>query len=366
MRLALCVDALTPQPGGIGRYTWELVKGLSKRGDIDALHCFGHGRVIDDPSVLLASAKVPKRRRIFHPFDQWRLSRVLRSSIVHGPNYFLPTGVDEGVVTVHDLSVFHYPKTHPPLRVRAFERFFASSLERAVHIITDTETVRRELIEKFAVRPEIVTAIHLGVDARFRPRQESSPEKFATLGLTPGKFGLCVSTLEPRKKILELLSAWERLPDALRAEFPLVLAGGAGWQNEDLHKEINRGVERGWLRLLGFVDDAWLPELYSQTALFIYPSIYEGFGLPPIEAMASGVPVIVADCSCLPEVCGGAARYVNPDDTEEFTSTIADTLLDAAWRGQAIKLGLERASGFSWERCVEDTIGVYRNVINSG
>ena len=365
MRLALCVDALTPQPGGIGRYTWELVKGFSKRAEVDPVHYFGHGRLIDDPGILLRSVKLPRRRRIFRPLDRWRLRRVLCSSLVHGPNYFLPASVDGGVITVHDLSVFHYPESHPAARVRAFERLFVNSLERAAHVIADTETIRRELIETLAVRPETVTAIHLGVDARFKPQQELSPGTFARWGLKPGKFGLCVSTLEPRKKILELLSAWERLPDSLRSEFPLALAGGAGWRNDDLHKEIRRGVERGWLRLLGFVDDAWLPELYSQAALFIYPSIYEGFGLPPIEAMASGVPVIVADRSCLPEVCGGAARFVNPDDAAGFASVIQDSLLDALWREEAVKRGLERARMFSWDRCVDATIAVYRKVINS-
>lgn len=365
MRLALGVDALAPQPGGIGRYTWELVKGLSRRSEVGPLHYFGHGRLINDPGILLRSVKLPRRRRIFRPLDRWRLRRVLRSSLVHEPNYFLPASIEGGVITVHDLSVFHYPETHPHARVRAFERLFVSSLERAAHIITDTETVRRELIETFAVRPEIVTPINLGVDARFTPQQESFSGKLAAWGLKPGKFGLCVSTLEPRKKILELLSAWERLPDALKAEFPLALAGGAGWQNEELHRQINRGVERGWLRLLGFVDDAWLPELYAGAALFIYPSIYEGFGLPPIEAMASGVPVIVANSSCLPEVCGDAAHFVDPDDVPGFASVIQDSLLDALWRKEAIDRGLERARLFSWDRCVGETIAVYRKVINT-
>ena len=364
MRIALCVDALAPQPGGIGRYTWELAKGLAAREDIDSLNFFGRGRLIDEPGRLIESDRLPHRNKLLRRIDAWRMKRALRTSLVHGPNYFLPLTAEGGVITVHDLSVFRYPETHPAARVRAFEKLFESSLDRSAHIITDTETVRREVIDTFSVLPEMVTAVHLGVDPRFKPSDRSSVA-MASWGLTPGRFGLCVSTLEPRKRILELLLAWERLPSELRLEYPLVLAGGSGWENEALHKEIDRGTAEGWLRLLGFVDDALLPELYAGAALFIYPSVYEGFGLPPIEAMASGVPTIVADSSCLPEVCGDAARFVDPDDTTGFTSVIEDSLVNGDWRAGAAKRGLERAALFHWDRCVDETIAVYRKVINS-
>ena len=365
MRVALCVDALAPQPGGIGRYTWELAKGLAAREDMDSLKFFGRGRLIDEPGRLIDSDKLPHQNRLLRRIDAWRMKRVLRSSLVHGPNYFLPPTAESGVITVHDLSVFRYPETHPAARVRAFEKLFKSSLDRSTHIITDTETVRREVIDTFSIPPGMVTAVHLGVDPRFKPSDTSSATVVSSWDLTPGKYGLCVSTLEPRKRILELLLAWERLPSELRLEYPLVLAGGSGWENEALHKEIGRGTAEGWLRLLGFVDDALLPELYAAAALFIYPSIYEGFGLPPIEAMASGVPVIVSNSSCLPEVCGDAARFVDPDDAPVFASVIQDSLLDAAWRKEAVVRGLERAGLFSWDRCVNETVAVYRKVINS-
>ena len=365
LRIALCVDALAPQPGGIGRYTWELAKGLANRNDIDQMSFFGSGRLIDEPRHLSESSELPRRRKLVRRIDAWRMRRTIRSSLVHGPNYFLPAGVESGVITVHDLSVFKYPETHPEARVRAFEHLFKSSLNRSAHIITDTETIKRELVATFSVRPETVTAVPLGVDPRFRPADGSHSQALASLGLNREGYGLCVSTLEPRKKILELLLAWERLPAEIRNRFPLALAGGSGWENDDLHTEIERGVGGGWLRHLGFVDDELLPALYAGAALFIYPSIYEGFGLPPVEAMAAGVPVIVADRSCLPEVCGDAPRYVDPDNAEAFASTIEASLVDAAWRREAAVLGVEHARQFTWERCVDGTIGVYRKVINS-
>jgi glycosyltransferase involved in cell wall biosynthesis len=365
LRIALCVDALSPQPGGIGRYTWELAKGLAGRDDLDQLSFFGRGRLIDEPRHLIEGREFPRRRKLLRRIDAWRMKRTLRSSVVHGPNYFLPAAVESGVITVHDLSVFKFPETHPSARLRAFEQLFKSSLDRSAHIITDTETIRQELVATFSVRPETVTAIPLGVDPRFKPTDGSPSEALTSWGLSLGGYGLCVSTLEPRKKIRELLLAWERLPAEIRNRFPLALAGGSGWENDDLHAEIERAVGDGWLRPLGFVDDERLPELYAGAALFIYPSVYEGFGLPPIEAMASGVPVIVANRSCLPEVCGEAARYVDPDDLGAFASTIEASLRDAAWRTEAIAQGVERAGQFTWDRCVERTIGVYRKVINS-
>ena len=365
LRIALCVDALAPQPGGIGRYTWELAKGLADSNDIDRLSFFGRGRLIDDPRQLIESREFPRRHKLIRRIDAWRMKRTLRVSLVHGPNYFLPAAVESGVITVHDLSVFKYPETHPAARVRAFEQLFESSLGRSAHIITDTETIKQELVATFSVRPETVTAIPLGVDPRFGPADGSTSEALGSMGLSRGGYGLCVSTVEPRKKILELLLAWERLPPEIRSRFPLVLAGGSGWKNDDLHAEIDRGVSDGWLRHLGFVDDELLPDLYAGAALFIYPSIYEGFGLPPIEAMASGVPVIVADRSCLPEVCGDAARYVDPDDLQAFSSTIEASLSDASWRAETSARGVERARQFTWDRCVGSTIDVYRKVINS-
>ena len=366
LRIALCVDALTPQPGGIGRYTWELAKGLAERNDIDVLSFFGRGRLIAEPRRLIETGTLPRRHKLLRRIDAWRMRRALRSNLVHGPNYFLPAKVEGGVITVHDLSVFRYPETHPAARVRAFERLFKSSLDRSAHIITDTETIKRELVETFSVSPDTVTAIPLGVDPRFRVAGGSPSEALSSWGLAPGGYGLCVSTLEPRKKILELLLAWERLPAEVRSKFPLVLAGGSGWQNDDLHVEIELGVANGWLRYLGFVDEGLLPDLYAGARLFIYPSIYEGFGLPPVEAMASGVPAIVANRSCLPEVCGVAVRYVDPDDREAFASTLEDCLLDETWRVEAIDRGLDRARQLTWDRCIDATIGVYRKVINSG
>jgi alpha-1,3-rhamnosyl/mannosyltransferase len=286
--------------------------------------------------------------------------RTLQSTIVHAPNYFLPVGADKSVTTVHDLSVFRFPETHPIARVRQFERLFEDSLNRATRIITDTETVRCELIEMFNVLPNRITAVALGVSDRFRPLSATELEPpLGKWGLT-GSYGLCVSALEPRKKVLELIGAWRRLPIGLRNRLPLVLAGGGGWLNEEIKDQVAAAEAEGWLRNLGHVDEADLPRLYAGARLFIYPSTYEGFGLPPVEAMACGVPAVVADRSCLREVCGEAPKYVDPENDNEFLTTIMESLENEQWRAKAVQCGLNQAAKYTWARCIEDTVAVYR------
>ncbi|WP_246444477.1 glycosyltransferase [Sphingomonas sediminicola] len=144
---------------------------------------------------------------------------------------------------------------------------------------------------------------------------------------------------------------------------PLAIAGASGWKNETLHDEIREGTREGWVIPLGFVPDEDLPALYSGSTLFVFPSIYEGFGLPPLEAMASGVPTMVASSSCLEEVTKGAAMLCQPDDIDAFADDIARALEDEPWRQRAISAGIQVVKDYTWERCVDETVGVYQQVM---
>lgn len=363
MDVTIVADALGPQLSGIGRYVLELCRRVPLQPAVDRVGYFAHGRHLNEVDCLLEDRLRRERRSISRWLRRRRAQRHLRDGLVHGPNYFLPRQVRSGVVTVHDLSVFRYPETHPAERIRQFEILFKSSLERAAHVITDTETVRREVIADFGLSEASVTAVHLGVASEFRPRvpAEIAP-RLHSLGLEPGRYALCVSTLEPRKKIAELILAWREMPRTLRRSMPLVLAGAKGWLNDELHDAIAEGLAGGWLKHPGFVPDALMPALYAGASLFLYPSTYEGFGLPPLEAMASGVPVLVANRSCLPEVCGDAAGYVDPDDVTAFRDAIVKALTDEEWRSEARRRGLERATEFSWDECAAKTVSIYGSV----
>lgn len=366
MQLALSIEAIAPDMGGIGRYTWELARRLPHHSSISSIRFWRHGRWFRDVAPFASTE--PTRRRIHmprwmrHSYDR----SVMRMNLFHGTNFFLPEGADGGVVTTHDLSVFNQPECHPIERVRFFEKNVPSSLRRAGAVITCTNTVRDEVIGFFGLPAERVVAVPLGVAAAFRPH--SAMEMAAALtrhGLNADGYALCVATLDPRKRLTELLDAWRILPADIKRHWPLAIAGGAGWLNDDIRKQLDRGVADGWVRWLGYVPEADLPALYAGSALFIYPSTYEGFGLPPIEAMASGVPVVVSNASCLPEVTGGAAMLVDPLDIDSFAENLERGLTDLVWRGEARSHGLEVAATYSWESCIERTVSVYRALSSS-
>jgi alpha-1,3-rhamnosyl/mannosyltransferase len=361
VKIALSVDALAPSLTGIGRYTWELVKGLQQHSAVDGLGFYRHGRAVADPAVYLAaSGKAPS----YWPGQKWWQRRCYRqlvgSSFCHGTNYFLPPEAETGVITVHDLSVFKYPETHPIERIREFEKLLPDSVERASHIITDSVAVRQEVIDFFRINPEKITAVALGADPRYRP---ATPHQawplLQQLGLQPGRYNLCVSTLEPRKRIDNLLHSYQLLTPAERQAYPLVLAGTNGWLNSGLLKQVDQAQQQGWLYRTGFVSDAQLVELYQGACLFIYPSVYEGFGLPVLEAMACGIPVITAQTACLLEVAGDAGVVAADAEPAALAQTMRELLADPQRRQALAVAGSQRAAQYSWAGCIGLTLRVY-------
>jgi alpha-1,3-rhamnosyl/mannosyltransferase len=365
LKLIFAVDALSPQLSGIGRYTWELAQRLAQSTDFTRIRYYHNEQWIDLPAKLLIKSLVRKKKH-FNP-PRWAKNlywqRTCREQVFHSPNYLLPRYAKNGVITVHDLSVFKYPETHPVERIRQFEKSFQQSLKIATHLITDSEVTRQEVMAYFNWPSERISAIHLGVSPTFHPQSTSElTPLLQRYGLKRNNYTLCVSTIEPRKRIDHLITAYSQLPEVLRTHHPLVLIGGTGWQSEALHEQIVMAQQAGWLHYLGFVDEANLPALYAGARLFIYPSIYEGFGLPVAEAMASGVPVITSNRSTLPEISAGAAHLIDPDDIEAMTVAIEQALQDETWRQNHITAGLKVAAGYSWDICFQKTCAVYQSV----
>jgi alpha-1,3-rhamnosyl/mannosyltransferase len=367
--LIISVDALTPPLSGIGRYSWELASRLPLTPSVDSVRYIRQGRWIENPAVLLDAAyRLPRKswlqRKEPKLVTNWRLKKQCRRALFHGPNYFLPDYADISVATVHDLSVFRFPETHPVERVKQFEANFTATLARAKHLITDTEAIRREVIAMFGWPEEQISAVPLGVGSNYRPHGEhETRDVLARYGLCHAGYSLCVATIEPRKNIDLLLDTYGELPSAMRNQFPLVLIGSEGWQSGPLHDRIRTCCVEGWLHYLKFVSEADLPILYAGARLFVYPSRYEGFGLPVLEAMASGVPVIASTDPALAEVGGDATLLITPDDRVAFTLTLEQGLEDGLWRDVAQSKGLARAQRFTWEACVEETARVYQKVL---
>jgi alpha-1,3-rhamnosyl/mannosyltransferase len=289
-----------------------------------------------------------------------------RPEIYHEPNFLPYRFPGPTVITAHDLSWIRYPQTHPAERVAAMNDLFPAALERAAHVITDAAYVRDEIMAEFGIAPERITSIPLGAREIFHPRPATDCcAVLAARGLAYRGYALCVGTLEPRKNLETALRAHARLDPSLQRDMPLAIVGMKGWRTTSLERALAPRVESGVVRPLGYVDDADLPALYAGALALVYPSIYEGFGLPPLEAMACGTPVIVSNRSSLPEVVGDAGILVEPEDETAIASALERLRDDPAYRAERSQAGLARASMYSWDRTARETLAVYRRVLAS-
>ncbi|MDQ5910790.1 MAG: hypothetical protein QG599_2887 [Pseudomonadota bacterium] len=378
MHIILNVDAIQPPLTGIGHYALQLARGLRRHSAIDDLRFFSAYRWLTDPDqalranqvLALARNRVPCKTLALHLYNfarsqlfRWQ-TRHFHHHLLHTPNYILMPFAGASVTTVHDLSYLHYPQHHPRERIAFMERQMPRTLAQATLIITDAESVRQELIDQLGVPASRIQAVPLGVEDHFHPR---TPTELAPVlnryDLADLAYLLVVGTLEPRKNLPRLIDAYSRLPETLRQRHPLIIVGARGWLTEDLERRLAPLEQSGQIRRLGYVAQDDLPLLYAGAWAFAFPSLYEGFGLPVLEAMRSGIPVLTANRSSLPEVAGDAAILIDPEDVDAITAGLERLLTDSAWRASAIDRGLEQSRRFSWERCVDETVAVYRKAL---
>jgi len=374
MRVVLDGEPLRPPLTGIGRYTLELARALEAGQRLEHLDLLTpHCRLVGiDCAQRTATALAHQHgvgrkvaRGVVRRGCRLLLGRKLRradADLFHGPNYALPRLATPGVVTVHDLSHIHYPEAHPRRRVYDLRWTLPRALDRAAAVITVSEAVRGELLAQFGLPPARVHAIPNGVSAEFSPAA-LDPARLAPYGLRPAGYVLAVGTLEPRKNLDRLLAAHARLPATLRRSYPLAVAGAPGWRDGRLRRTLAHAVGRGEAIHLGYVPAADLPALYAGARVFAYPSRYEGFGLPVLEALASGTPVITSDRGALAEVAGDAACRVDPDDVAALHADLERLLTDDERRHQLSCHGPQRAARFTWLATAARTCDVYDTVI---
>lgn len=376
------VSALKPKTG-VGHTTANLHLALCELPGDDTFWLYpgswhsqvasrlvGQGRNLSQRAVGRASSLFEQARSLSYRLAKAAYRVHFQSAarwgsfdLYHEPNFVpirthLPT-----VITVHDLSVILHPEWHPADRVAFHERHFHGGIAAADHVIVVSESIRREVIETLNLAPDRVTAVYNGIGEAFQPQPAEVVAATRRRLNLPLRYFLAVGTIEPRKNIATILRAFCDLPASLREACPLVLAGGWGWKS-DRDRELfeTEARHRGTIHL-GYVDDADLPALYSGATALLYPSFYEGFGLPPVEMLACGGAVIASTAAAVREVVGGHAVLLDPHDLDGWREAMRRAVSKRHCLEWMRDGGQTHASQFTWEAAAGRTVAVYRKVL---
>lgn len=372
MRIGLDGIPLGNLKTGIGHYTFELTRSLARIAPSDEFELVSPFPFLTELSnqELPANLRTQRVRVNLLSKRWWAVglpAYVKRAgyNLFHGTNYDIPLwNRCPTVVTIHDLSVLLHPHLHPSRIVRRARRRLRVMARFATMIITATEAGKREVCAHLKIKSERVAVTPYAPRRSFRPvPPEQTVEVRRRLGIED-EFLLFVGTIEPRKNLLTLVSAYEEILRTSSVRAQLVIAGREGWLMDDLYAYIKRTGIKDSLHFTGYLSEEDLAALYSSCRVFIYPSLYEGFGLPPLEAMACGAPVITSRIHSIMEVVGEAAHLVEPTDAKDIAQSIVTLLADEGERKRLSQAGRARALEFTWEKTAQQTLGIYRQVIS--
>ena len=394
MRLVMGGESLQGPLTGIGQYTYHMAKEMLARPEIEDFNFLAHGRLREPESLMggcgngasdetsdsgkpskinqflgrarsiTAQSKlaVALYERLMLRLERHSLRHYCPRDVYHSPNYMLPHFPGRRVVSILDLSTYRFPEQHPEARVRFVNSHIKKTLRHADHIITISNIVKEEIIERFNYPEDQITVTYLGADDAFRPH---SKEEFQSLGQSlkidyKGYF-LFVSSIEPRKNLERLLDAYLAYrTDCSDQPLPLIVAGTPGWKSQHIHNRLKEIQAKGDVRYFGYVDQDMLPALVAGARALLYPSLYEGFGLPVLEAMKSGTAVMTSKSTAMAEVGGKAVMQIDPYRVDAMTEAMAKFEQDAAAVNAMEQSGLEAAQKYSWQRCAELTFAVYQ------
>jgi glycosyltransferase involved in cell wall biosynthesis len=346
---------------GTGRYATELIGALAQLADAPELTVIWPEDTEQPEAPRAQFVTRPARADQRLLFDQWgvlELRERVGAEVVHYPANFGPAvALRNLVVTVHDLSFLHHPGWFRLDRALYYRHAIKRSVRHARHIIADSAATKHDLCEFLDVPDAQVTVVPLGVTATFAPAPDAARQAVVSKYGLPRTFFLFVGTIEPRKNLPRLIAAYDQVADKVPQD--LVIAGRQGWKTGAIDEALAAARHRERIHLPGFVEGDDLPALLSSCHAFVWPSLLEGFGLPPLEAMACGAPVLSSNTSSIPEVCGDAALLVNPLHVEEIADGLRRLAQDETLCEQLRDAGRARASRYTWARTAAETLAVY-------
>ncbi|HEV3443694.1 MAG TPA: glycosyltransferase family 1 protein [Gemmataceae bacterium] len=374
---------------GIGHYTVELLRCLRQQAGDDQIESFPNGWIrcarevgtrlrphlegcARHPAGVARQASAGIRQQAVGCLRQigrvvmvqhFRMVCAARTyDLYHEPN-FIPLPCDRPTIaTIHDLSVILHPEWHPADRVAYFERHFHRAVKRCQHFFAISEFGRHEIIRHLGIAPERVTRTYMGIRTGLGPMDPgATASTLRKLGLPP-RYLLYLGTLEPRKNVLMLLRAYCALPANVRGEWPLLLVGGWGWNAGELAEYLHNEARHRGVIHPGYIAEEYLPAIYNGARALLYPTLYEGFGLPPIEMMACGGAVVASTAGAVVETAGARAHLVHPEDCDGWRTAMIRLVEDNAWWKPLRKDVAQAAAPFTWEQCAADTLRAYRLV----
>lgn len=372
MKIGIISDRLNRQRTGIGNYIYNLINEFNKvpykDNKIILINYLKNDSFPNLKQMIIKNPFYLFGNRSFYCWhvylDAFFKIKDLDLDVIHSPENATPFSklIPRKIITVHDITPYFFPESFSPLTLLRYKLLFSRAMKTSDRIIVDSVSTKNDIKKYFHIEQKKIKVIYLGVGDIFKRLDEEEVAEIKQKFKINFPFILYVGTIEPRKNIQRLLMAFSKVKKE-HPKYKLVIAGASGWRSKNLLETINKFDLQKDVVFVGYVSDYELPALYNAADLFVYPSLYEGFGLPPLEAMACGCPVLTSNSSSLPEVVGKSAMMFNPYDLNELTNAMHIMITNEGLREDLIQKGLCRAKMFNWEKCSRETFKVYGDVV---
>ncbi|MBL4694737.1 glycosyltransferase family 4 protein [Candidatus Gracilibacteria bacterium] len=352
MKIAIDIRSAAGEKAGKGWYTFHIVQNLLKLDQKNEYILYSKDPVPGFGQFPNAQIKGFKSPGILWHYAVARDAKKENVDYFFAPSsYIIPSLLHKSIksiITVHDLVAFLYPNKHNKKATILEKIFLKKALKKSHHVLTVSNNTKDDLLQRFQGTEDKISVVPCAADPDYRPIKKEALEKFTKQTNLPEKFFLAVGTIEPRKNYETLIKAFSNFAHH-HPEYHLVIVGKEGWKFQPVYEEINKNYLNKKVHILGYLSNSSLQKLYNLATALVFPSHYEGFGIPPLEAMQSGCPVISSSSSSMPEVVGDCALLCKPGSVEDFTSAMLEISANPELRAQLIAKGLERAKKFSWK-----------------